>query len=230
MSRVRARMNDRTLTAKDAAALIGIGVATLRDHLAGEHVRSDSARKYENWLAGRCGASNVFALPSAERQPALDLDHPSDAPAPAKPRLVVDIFSGCGGLSLGFDLLDGGRQFRTILALDNQAAPIATLNRNAAALGHGDHPVGRIADLTEFLNGTEFLAFYMDHVADGLGDPTLRADLNALSRRTLPIFLDAVAAIDREFIAKLNRIRSGPSWKVACEGLDRRALAWRPRR
>ena len=224
MSRVRDRMAAQGLATKEAAALVGIGGATLADHLRGEHVRSDSARKYEDWLAGRRGASNVFALPTSERQPEFELRQDSALVRPDKPRLVVDIFSGCGGLSLGFDLLDGGSQFRTILALDNQAAPIATLNRNAAALGHGDHPVGRVADLTEFLNGTEFLAFYMNHAADALDDDELRRDLDGLRDRALPLFLDRVGAIDREFVGALNAIRLTRDWKAACDGLDRRAM------
>lgn len=224
MARVRNRMRSLGLSAKSAGTLIGIGTSTLQDHLKGEHVRSDSARKYEDWLAGRSGATNVFALPVTDWQAEPEIEPDTSPPPPGKPRLVVDIFSGCGGLSLGFDLLDGGRQFQTILALDNQAAPITTLNRNVAAFGRGDHPVGRVADLTEFLNGTEFLAYYMDHAADALGDADLRSDLDGLSGRALPLFLDAVGAIDRAFIDALNAIRSRRDWRTAYDGLDRRAM------
>ena len=224
MARVSDRMRSLGLSVKSAGALIGIGVSTLQDHLKGEHVRSDSARKYKDWLAGRSNTANVFALPTAEQQAEREFERDTVPPAPDEPRLVVDIFSGCGGLSLGFDLLDGGRLFRTILALDNQAAPIAALNRNAAALGRGDHPVGRVADLTEFLNGTEFLAFYMDHAADALGDTDLRGDLDGLVGRALPLFLDAVGAIARAFVGALNAIRSSRDWRTACDGLDRRAM------
>src|SRR4051812_32723603 len=105
MTEVRAQIAARRLSHKDAAALIGVSKGTLEDHLRGEHVRSDSAQKYRNWLAGRRRASNVFALPTAEQQFVLDITDAAPVPAPAEPRLVVDIFSGCGGLSLGFDLL-----------------------------------------------------------------------------------------------------------------------------
>ncbi|HEY0312282.1 MAG TPA: DNA cytosine methyltransferase [Allosphingosinicella sp.] len=224
MARVRERMATLGLSAKAAATLIGIGAATLQDHLKGEHVRSDSARKYVDWLAGRTYSSNVFALPTAERQTAVDVDEEALPPPPAMPRLVVDIFSGCGGLSLGFDLLDNGRQFRTILALDNQPAPIATLNRNAALLRHGDGRVGRVTDLTEFLNGPEFLAFYLQHVADTMDNRKLRKELHGLRGGRFPLFLDAVQAIDRQFLDQLNRIRSQPEWTGAVERLDRRAM------
>ncbi|MFT4053844.1 MAG: DNA cytosine methyltransferase [Novosphingobium sp.] len=218
------RIRSLSLSAKAAAMLIGIGAATLQDHLKGEHVRSDSARKYEDWLAGRTGATNVFALPAVERQGIFNLEDDALPPPPEKPRLVVDIFSGCGGLSLGFDLLDGGRQFRTILALDNQAAPIATLNRNASLFGHGDRAVGRVTDLTEFLNGFEFLAFYLQHAAEALDDGDLRNELQALGGRRFPLFLDDISAIDRQFTKELNATRSQREWTAACNRLDRRAM------
>ncbi len=224
MARVRRRIEAQPLSAKEAAALIGIGVATLRDHLAGEHVRSDSARKYEDWLAGRAGAANVFALSVAERQAEFDLEADAAPPTPEAPRLVVDIFSGCGGLSLGFDLLDRGRQFRTVLALDSQQAPIATLNRNAGLLGHGDRGIGRVTDLTEFLNGPEFLAFYLQHAAAVLADADLGEELGQLRGGAFPLFLDAVAAIDRAYVDELNAVRATPAWASACARLDRRAM------
>jgi site-specific DNA-cytosine methylase len=224
MERVRAAIASRHLSHKDAAALIGVGRKTLEDHLAGEHVRSDSAEKYRAWLAGRQRASNVFVLPTAERELDLPLPEHEPPPPPSSPRLVVDIFSGCGGLSLGFDLLEGGGQFRTVLALDNQAAPIATLNRNAASLGHGEHPVGRVVDLTEFLNASEVLAFYLQHAAEALDDAELRAGLRSHHDGAFPIFLDEIARADRTYVDRLNAIRARPDWVAACASLNPRAV------
>ncbi|MBB3349823.1 DNA cytosine methyltransferase [Sphingomonas sp. BK069] len=224
MERVRATIAARRLSHKDAAALIGVGKNTLEDHLAGEHVRSDSAEKYRSWLAGRQRASNVFVLPSAERELDLQLPGEESPPPPSRPRLVVDIFSGCGGLSLGFDLLEGGSQFRTVLALDNQVAPIATLNRNAAALGHGERAIGRVVDLTEFLNATEFLAFYLQHAGEALDDAELQAGLRTLDDGAFLLFLDEIARTDRAFVERLNAIRSTPNWAAACGGLNPRAV------
>lgn len=223
MDRVRRAIEDQGLSPSAAARQIGVGAATLRNHLAGEHVRSDSARKYENWLAGRQAAANVFVLPTRAEEAVVDAVLPPP-PAPARPRLVVDIFSGCGGLSLGFDLHDGGRQFRTVLAIDNQSAPIAVLNRNARLMGHGDRDVGRQMDLTEFLTETEVLAFYVDHAARALGDDALAADLAALSDGAFPVFLDRVAAADRALLEALDDIRAGEAWRRAAAALDRQAL------
>ncbi|KAB2907060.1 MAG: DNA cytosine methyltransferase, partial [Dechloromonas sp.] len=223
MDQVASALAGRGLTITAAAKEIGVGSQTLQKHLSGEHVRSDSARKYENWMAGRVTKRNVFALPV--RYLADDVEDEELLPAaPKTPRLVVDIFSGCGGLSLGFDLLGGGHHFRTILAVDNQDAPIAVLNRNAALIGHGKKPVGRRVDLTEFMNEAEFLTYYLQHVANVLDDKGLYSSLYSLDTEAFPGFLAAVSAADHAFIQKLNQIRLSASWRNACEGLDRQAL------
>ncbi|MGO7000374.1 DNA cytosine methyltransferase [Rhizobium leguminosarum] len=213
----------RGLTVAAAAKQINVGSQTLQNHLAGEHVRSDSVRKYENWLAGRTEDRNVFALPTRPNEDSFEDETPLTM-VPDHPRLVVDIFSGCGGLSLGFDLLDSGRQFRTILAIDNQAAPIAVLNRNASRLGHVGQPVGRRVDLTEFMNEAEFLAFYLQHVATVLSDKTLLKSLQLADGGAFPTFLAGVSAADRRFLEELGEIRTRVSWRSAYESLDRHAL------
>lgn len=224
MSRVRTAIETRGFTLSAAARAIGVGMGTLQNHLAGEHVRSDSARKYENWLAGRQDGTNVFVLPERTEEHIVDALVPAPVP-PARPRYVVDIFSGCGGLSLGFDLYDGGRQFRTVLAIDNQAAPVAVLNSNVRTMGRGNRDVGRQMDLTEFLNEAEFLAFYVQHASDVLGDAALAAALAALSNGAFPTFLARIAAADHAFLESLNEIRIGAAWREASDGLDRQALS-----
>lgn len=223
MDRVNKAMIARNLDIKSAAAAIGVGSTTLQLHLAGEHVRSDSVRKYENWLAER-ETSNIFVL----AQPAPE-DLPEDAaeappPPPARPRLVVDVFSGCGGLSLGFDVLGDGAHFRTILALDIQPKPISVLNRNAEILGHGDHSVGRVMDLTQFMNETEFLAFYLQHVGGPLENSAIHTTLNGIRNGGFPDFLNAVAGVDRLFLEELRTIRSTQAWRDDLDTLDNRAL------
>jgi site-specific DNA-cytosine methylase len=225
MSRVAMALADRGLTLTAAARAIGVGAQTLQNHLAGEHVRSDSAQKYEDWLTGRAENRNIFVLPALlPDENACEEDEDLITATPDRPRLVVDIFSGCGGLSLGFDLLGGRRQFRTILAIDNQAAPIEVLNRNARLMGAGDHPIGRQVDLTEFMNEAEFLAFYVQHAATVSEDETLLTNLLSLDGKALPTFFSAVAAVDRSFLGELDEIRASLAWRNACERLDRQAL------
>lgn len=223
MDRVSKAMAERNLDIKATAAAIGVGSTTLQLHLAGEHVRSDSARKYENWLAER-DTSNIFVLVQPSHEAGPEDAAEAAPPAPVRPRLVVDVFSGCGGLSLGFDLLGDGAHFRTILALDIQPKPIATLNRNAALLGHGDHPVGRTIDLTQFMNEAEFLTFYLQHVEGALNNCAIHMTLYGLMNGAFPEFLDAVAGADRLFLDELKTIRATRAWHDDLETLGQRAL------
>ncbi|WP_160296783.1 DNA (cytosine-5-)-methyltransferase [Sphingomonas sp. ERG5] len=225
MARIRDTIAERGVPERTAAAEIGVGLATLQIHLAGEHVRSDSARKYEDWLAGRRASSNVFVLQKHEVDAEPEIDREDPPSPPAKPRLVVDIFSGCGGLSLGFDLFGGGEHYRTILALDIQPAPIATLNRNAVLMGHGDHPVGRTTDLTEFMNEAEVLALYLQHAGGALGDPNLLGSLKRLQSGAFPAFLDSIARADQIFLEQLNEVRAGAAWRDAYDQIDQQALS-----
>lgn len=225
MSRVAMALVDRNLTLAVAAKAIGVGAQTLQNHLAGEHVRSDSARKYEDWLTGRAEDRNIFVLATRPpNQKSYEEEELQVTATPQRPRLVVDIFSGCGGLSLGFDLLDSQRQFRTILAIDNQAAPIEVLNRNAQLMDAGKHPIGRRVDLTEFMNEAEFLAFYIQHVATVTEDKSLQKSLQSLCGKALPNFLAAIAAADQFFVTELDEIRAATAWREAYQILDRQAL------
>jgi len=225
MRRVAIAIEQRGLSPKEAADAAKVTLATLQKHLAGEHVRSDSARKYENWLGGRQTAENVFVLAprAAEKiETSAEAALPS---APSAPHLVVDIFSGCGGLSLGFDLLNHGEYFKTILAIDNQAAPISVLNRNAEVLGHDGPPIGRRVDLTDFMNASEVLAFYLQHVASVRRDGTLAARLQSLAGDSFRRFLSAVAASDIAYISELTEGRSTQSWRAVCDALDKQSLS-----
>ena len=147
ISRLKAELASRGLPIPAAAREIGVGAATLRKHLDGEHVRSDSALKYQDWLDGRVRSGRSVFLDArdhvnVERSGGgVSLALPAPPPTP---RIVVDIFSGCGGLSLGFEILPG-EHFRTGLAIDVEQAPISVLNANQR---HA-RPVGRRADLTD---------------------------------------------------------------------------------
>jgi len=223
MARVATQIGVRGLTVRAAAEVIGVSTNTLEKHLAGEHVRSDSALKYANWLEGRGAPQNIFVL--APRDTVVETDaEVALPPPPERPHLVVDIFSGCGGLSLGFDLLGDGRHFRTILAVDNQAAPIAVLNHNAAAFGHADIGPGRQMDLTEFTNEAEFLTFFLGHVATVEGDGSISRRLDGLANGAFPKFRAAIAVADAAYVHDLNMVRASAEWRAACEHLDRSAL------
>lgn len=225
MARVAKEIEKRNLSIKAAAKLIGVGVHSLNKHLRGEHVRSDSVLKYQDWLDGREGGPRaLFSSPgSQDSTPTSSGVETRDLPEPpTRPRLVADLFSGCGGLSLGFDLLDKGRQFQTAIALDVEDAPIRVLNRNSSARANAT--VGRRVDLTDFMNEAEFLAFYVDHAARLFGDQDTTTRLNKLVGGAFSRFLDEVAAVDARFIRRLSEVRDAPGWQDGFKNLDREVL------
>ena len=224
MHRVARRMAERDLTQAAAARLIGVGVQTLQKHMSGEHARSDSVRKYENWLEGRGPDLRTFTslLAQSDEETIDDAERTPPSP-PADPLLVVDLFSGCGGLSLGFDLLDEGRWFRTTMALDSEPAPIRVLNRNVAKAG-GTKPPGHVVDLTEFGNEAEFLTYYVLNAVlpDEVERP--REALDQLHGGAFRTFLRDVAAADTAFLDDLREVRATTGWKDALTSLDRSCL------
>ena len=100
MGRVAVEIAARSLVLPVAARQIGVSVGTLKKHLAGEHVRSDSALKYQDWLQGRATSFKFTSSRSSGVEEVFgETDRLSLLPEPSEPRLVVDIFSGCGGLA-----------------------------------------------------------------------------------------------------------------------------------
>ena len=228
MQQVSAAMARHGLSPSKAAALIGVGASTLQGHLRGEHVRSDSARKYGDWLAGRDRATRQVFHRVADQHPAFPPGGGDEPPPPVprpprRPHLVVDIFSGCGGLSLGFDLLGGGGHFRTVMALDFQPAAVAVMNANHPPAAGGAF-VARVADMTEFINETEVLAFYMEHVVRLHGDGAARIRLESLAGGLFPRFLAGLAGIDARFVSDLAAARASSAYRLGLAALDKGCL------
>jgi len=93
-------------------------------------------------------------------------------------RRLVDIFSGCGGLSLGFDLLDEQRAFQTVLAIDNEPSATRLFNANFSKLHSADNrAVARTVDICWFESAAEVRLFYLSHLAVIDDDQRLRQDL-----------------------------------------------------
>jgi site-specific DNA-cytosine methylase len=55
---------------------------------------------------------------------------------------VVDLFCGCGGLSLGFELAGGPTTYDTVLGIDNDAVALRCYNDNFPSRS-GRVPTGR---------------------------------------------------------------------------------------
>lgn len=133
---------------------------------------------------------------------------------------VVDLFCGCGGLSLGFELYDGRLQFRSVLAVDNDPAALRVYNENFVR-DASRTPTGRLADLTWFNHRSEALLYYLSHYAAWQPDPALGAALEKLGFRN---FLASVRKLDEEFAAQAFEFGSGLQYSKAYKAVD--SSAW----
>lgn len=233
LEQIGSRIAERGLSMPDAAADIGITTQSLSRHLGGEYVRSDSLAKYRVWL----GRPNEYQRRKSISKSTLDADHEavqlafknSVAPAgkgkqaapsalwpevqvPARPHRVVDIFSGCGGLSLGFDRFEDGSVFNTVLALDFEEPMIRVFNDNHPADSGAELARGRQADVTDFLNEAEIQAFYLDHLARSGQDPTLTQELKDVAGYSIENLRANLHNLDREFLETLSTLRQDPGF------------------
>jgi site-specific DNA-cytosine methylase len=219
LSALKAKIKEARLTPAEAARQIGVTLNSLEKHLAGDYARSDSLAKYRRWLSGV--SAQPAQLPLAriehgERPRTNALHHlatrrlTKSDPPPQAPHLVIDLFSGCGGLSLGFDAFGDGRFFKTVLALDIEEPMVRAFNDNFPT-GPAGLPIARRVDLADFLNEAEVLAFYLDHLAGATGDAALVRELDRLPE-SLPAFKRFVHAHDDAFLATLTEIRSSPEF------------------
>jgi site-specific DNA-cytosine methylase len=131
---------------------------------------------------------------------------------------LVDIFSGCGGLSLGFDLYDGSTPFRTCLAIDNEPSATRLFNGNFSRL-HPDvqSDIARTADVCWFESADEIRLFYLAHIARSEADYVLRSKLQQLGLGKL---LSALRALDEECDAALRAIGASPGYSCATSQIE----------
>lgn len=230
MRRVRQRIRDLDLTDSQGAALVGVTPGSFARHLGGAYVRGDSMAKYRRWLASDHQAPRPSPRlgPKPTRFKAKTVSAPEPAVGlkakPTRPHRVVDLFGGCGGLSLGFELAGGGGIYRTALAVDIEEQMVRVFNANHPPGASGIH-VGRQADLAEFLNEAEVLAYYLDHVAATEADGALRAELDAIQPKGFARFLQEIRGCDGRFIADLVRARAHPDFLAAYARVPKQSLS-----
>lgn len=233
LSEVRRRIELERLELKDAARQIGVGAETLARHLAGEYLRSDSLAKYRRWLACKAAARAeqlTLVQPQAQEpskpQPAALSGPPSglfrERDRPNRPHLVVDLFSGAGGMSAGFDLLDSGAFFETVLAIDVEEPMVRVFNANHPR-NNGLYPVCRRLDLSDLLNEAEVLSLYLGHLARLREDDQLHQQLEGLPILGLSTFASLISEIDGRFVKELTAIRQSceyrSDWKLMPAGV-----------
>jgi len=227
LAAVAARIEHEGLSRHQAAQAIGVTANSLQKHLAGDHVRSDSVAKYRLWLE----PSETLAKPGTEVD-RRDLDRPplpedaalaaiglpTDGRTGRGRELVVDMFSGCGGMSSGFEVLGGGTRFSTVLAMDIEDAMVRAFNAN-----HRGAPVCRKIDVSQFLNRAEVLGFFLDHLASLKGDAALRTELDE-PRIGLGRFLAVVRALDDRFLNAIKALRDRTAFREAYSSVQKDSL------
>ena len=248
LEQVRRRIEKQGLSMPEAATEIGVTTQSLSRHLEAEYVRSDSLAKYRLWLerpvtpardrpASKSAKGGPSPITPKVQLTLLNLGTPADTTgpvepqdlwtrvhAPVRPHRVVDIFSGCGGLSLGFDRFEDGHLFQTVLALDLEEPMIRVFNDNHPSLG-AELPRGREADVTDFLNEAEIQAFYLDHLSRSGQDATLDRELKDVAGFNLHALRANLQLLDRGFLATLNTLRQEEGFVKAYRKLGGNVLS-----
>jgi hypothetical protein len=213
LKEVLQRIEVRKLTMTDAAGEIGIGLASLQRHLAAAYVRSDSLAKYRLWLDGAKSPNGNIARPAENAMyvEATVVDPLSEVSvaghlARNKRLNVVDLFCGCGGMSLGFERYQSSQVFRTALALDIEAPMVRVFNDNHPSASP-DVGIGRQVDITDFTCEAEVKAFYLDHLGRTTGDGALANRLNRIKPYGLREFRRSMGLLDGAFLVALANIR-----------------------
>jgi site-specific DNA-cytosine methylase len=222
---LRRKLDAERLAVAEAARQIGVTTASLQRHLGGAYVRSDSLAKYRRWLAGESKTPSLPTIHSAsgtrlqeQRSRLFDVPIVREISDPERPHYIVDLFSGCGGLALGFDLAGSGQFYRTILALDIEEPMVRAFNDNILAPATGS--VCRRLDLSDFLNEAEVLAFYLDHLSSITENEALQGALNRLPGHGLSSLKSTIAALDDQFLMHFTEIKACREYRAAADAME----------
>lgn len=135
---------------------------------------------------------------------------------------VVDLFCGCGGLGLGFELFQGSLRYDIVLGMDLDLAPVRCFNANhprpSSILG-----TGRVADLVWFSNETEILLYYLIHYAHWAPDHDLWSNLSDPAIN-VPAFLTTLRKIDHDYEEVRKSLTSTREYTSAVDQVDRRVF------
>ncbi|WP_240994583.1 DNA (cytosine-5-)-methyltransferase [Pseudomonas viridiflava] len=229
--KIRQKINSLNLSLQAAAKVIGIGSSALERHLSGEYVRSDSMAKYRLWLAE--GQSKNSSVSATKLQEFVDKDDtPFTTPiegmdelsiSPGKPLNVVDLFCGCGGMSLGFERLNDGKIFRIAMALDIEAPMVRVFNDNHPSPS-GELSIARQSDITDFSSEAEILGYYLDHLARTTGEQDLSSELSALGYGGITALRKTIRKIDLKFLDDLSLIRNSLEYIAEIKKIGSAAL------
>ena len=139
----------------------------------------------------------------------------SKTPADTTTLRTVDLFCGCGGLTLGFELHRGEVRFETVLAADIDASALKVFNQNFR--GGAQTETGRIADLSWFSHRAEVLLYFLAHLALWRPDEDLRSALNEMG---FDRFLSEIRAVDARFMLETAALVDMSDYKEAWAQVD----------
>ncbi len=136
---------------------------------------------------------------------------------------TVDLFSGTGGLSLGFHLHCGSLRFHTVMALDNKPVAVRTYNGNLPAGPDAMIPTARVCDLTWFSAPSEVLLYYLVHYA--MHEPDL-ALAGRLLEKPLEVgrFITGIREIDRAAAELFREISASADYRAQFASVDGRTF------
>lgn len=131
---------------------------------------------------------------------------------------TLDLFCGCGGLTVGFERHQGALRYEVVLGADLDAAALRAFNRNLHVAAPGRRvTTGRRCDLSWFSHGSEVLLYYLVHFALWRPDAALE---RALEEAGAWEMLGALAALDGRFAAEAARLAMTPAWREGVATLD----------
>lgn len=131
---------------------------------------------------------------------------------------TLDLFCGCGGLTVGFERHHGRIAFETVLGVDIDAAALGVFNRNLDSPRPGRRvPTGRRCDLSWFGHRSEVLLYYLVHYALWRPDRRLSSALDDLGVREM---LGRLRATDDAFARDAARLGASAAWRDAWSRID----------
>jgi site-specific DNA-cytosine methylase len=229
---VRRKMESASMSLSIAAAEIGVGVASMQKHLAGGYVRSDSLAKYRRWLKNGpteipVRSTPAAAIPSPVKEEAAihvlnSVKLTSELTQNGRLN-VVDLFCGCGGMSLGFERFQNGTVFRTAMALDIEAPMVRVFNDNHPSAS-SEIGIARQVDITDFANEAEVQAFYLEHLAKTSGNQKLSDELGRIGPFSFYAFRQSLAKVDAVFLKELSIVRREADYLQAVRELGTSSL------
>ena len=131
---------------------------------------------------------------------------------------VIDLFCGCGGLSLGFDAYKGDLEFETVLGIDNEQSAIKIFNNNFNQSKSNNIKTGRVANVNWFTHPTEIQLYYLSHLAITNEERLLNKELKEIDFNK---FLKELKRIDLDYEKSIDDLINKKSFQEKVSKVDK---------